>query len=48
MCGIGAELELYVTVALFALSTSGMAVATIFYKNDLVNIFKKEEENVSF
>lgn len=47
MCGIGAELELYVTMAIVALSTSGLAIAGIFYKNDLLNILKKEEKIVS-
>jgi len=46
MCGIGAELGLYLNTVLLAFSTSGFIVATIFYRNELSDIFKKEENHV--
>ena len=46
MCGIGMELELYLTTALMILGSSGLVLATIHFKDDLKDIFKKEEKNV--
>lgn len=46
MCGIGAELVLYVNSALLGLGLIGFTLASFHFKDDLKDIFKKENKIV--